>query len=202
MAVEATQALAAFVAGLKYQDLPERVREHTKNVLLDTLACAVAGPPGRGDRPGRTRWPRRWRSRGRSSVIGGDRAVARRRDHAQRLPDHRGDHVRHPPRHADPRHAGGGAAGARDRRARRTVGPRSAGRARRRLRGDDADRRRRRLAGDALEGLARPRRDRSVRCGRRGRPAAQASTPRRWRARSASPAASRPARSPPGARRR
>jgi 2-methylcitrate dehydratase PrpD len=46
MAVEATQALAAFVAGLKYQDLPERVREHTKNVLLDTLACAVAGHQG------------------------------------------------------------------------------------------------------------------------------------------------------------
>ena len=43
---EATQALAAFVAGLKYQDLPERVREHTKNVLLDTLACAVAGHQG------------------------------------------------------------------------------------------------------------------------------------------------------------
>ena len=43
---EATQTLAAFVAGLKYQDLPERVREHTKNVLLDTLACAVAGHQG------------------------------------------------------------------------------------------------------------------------------------------------------------
>ena len=43
---EATQALAAFIAGLKYQDLPERAREHTKNVLLDTLACAVAGHQG------------------------------------------------------------------------------------------------------------------------------------------------------------
>src|SRR5688572_8599029 len=43
---EATQTLAAFAATLKYQDLPERVREHTKNVLLDTLACAVAGHQG------------------------------------------------------------------------------------------------------------------------------------------------------------
>ena len=43
---EATQTLAAFAAGLKYQDLPERVREHVKNVLLDTLACAVAGHKG------------------------------------------------------------------------------------------------------------------------------------------------------------
>ena len=43
---EATQGLAAFIAGLKYQHLPERVREHTKNVLLDTLACAVAGHQG------------------------------------------------------------------------------------------------------------------------------------------------------------
>ena len=39
-----TEALAQFASSLKYEDIPERVREHTKNVLLDTLACAVAGP--------------------------------------------------------------------------------------------------------------------------------------------------------------
>ena len=46
MSGEATQVLAGFAAGLKYDDLPPRVREHTKNVLLDTLACAVAGHQG------------------------------------------------------------------------------------------------------------------------------------------------------------
>ena len=88
------------------------------------------------------RWRRRWRSRAKSSVIGGERLSLAGATHAQRLPDHRRHHVRHPPLHADARHAGGGAAGAGDRRARRAERPRSAGRARGRLRGDDADRRR------------------------------------------------------------
>src|SRR5262245_16241446 len=43
---EATQVLAEFAAKLKYDDIPERVREHCKNVLLDTIACAVAGHQG------------------------------------------------------------------------------------------------------------------------------------------------------------
>ena len=43
---EPTQVLAQFASALKYDNLPERVREHTKNVLLDTLACAVAGEQG------------------------------------------------------------------------------------------------------------------------------------------------------------
>ena len=43
---EATEVLAGFAASLKYDDLPERVREHCKNLLLDTLACAVAGHHG------------------------------------------------------------------------------------------------------------------------------------------------------------
>ena len=46
MAVEATQVLAQFAATLKYDDIPQRVREYCKNVLLDTLACAVAGHQG------------------------------------------------------------------------------------------------------------------------------------------------------------
>jgi len=43
---EATQELARFAATLTYDAIPERVREHCKNVLLDTLACAVAGHQG------------------------------------------------------------------------------------------------------------------------------------------------------------
>jgi 2-methylcitrate dehydratase PrpD len=44
--MEATQVLAQFAATLKYDDIPERVREQAKNLLLDTLACAVAGRHG------------------------------------------------------------------------------------------------------------------------------------------------------------
>ena len=43
---EATQRLASFAANLRYDDLPQRVREHCKNLLLDALACAVAGRLG------------------------------------------------------------------------------------------------------------------------------------------------------------
>jgi 2-methylcitrate dehydratase PrpD len=46
MAEEATQALAQFVSGLRYDDIPVRVREHCKNLLLDALACAVSGRLG------------------------------------------------------------------------------------------------------------------------------------------------------------
>ncbi len=44
--IEATGALAQFAAGLKYDDVPERAREQCKNLLLDALACAVAGKHG------------------------------------------------------------------------------------------------------------------------------------------------------------
>ena len=46
MADEATQALAQFAATLTYDQIPEHVREHCKNLLLDTIACAVAGHRG------------------------------------------------------------------------------------------------------------------------------------------------------------
>jgi 2-methylcitrate dehydratase PrpD len=46
MAAEATQTLAQFVSALRYEDIPSRVRDHCKNLLLDTLACAVAGRLG------------------------------------------------------------------------------------------------------------------------------------------------------------
>ncbi|MBM3356717.1 MAG: MmgE/PrpD family protein [Betaproteobacteria bacterium] len=41
-----TETLARFAAELKYNDIPERVRELCKNFLLDTLACALAGHRG------------------------------------------------------------------------------------------------------------------------------------------------------------
>jgi 2-methylcitrate dehydratase PrpD len=44
--LEPTQRLASFAANLRYDDIPQRVREHCKNLLLDALACAVAGQLG------------------------------------------------------------------------------------------------------------------------------------------------------------
>jgi 2-methylcitrate dehydratase PrpD len=46
MPEEATQALAQFAAALTYEQLPDRVRDHCKNLLLDALACALAGHKG------------------------------------------------------------------------------------------------------------------------------------------------------------
>jgi 2-methylcitrate dehydratase PrpD len=46
MADEATQVLAQFAASLGYDDLPPKVREHCKDLLLDALACALAGHQG------------------------------------------------------------------------------------------------------------------------------------------------------------
>jgi 2-methylcitrate dehydratase PrpD len=46
MAKEATHVLAEFAATLGYDDIPERARAHCKNLILDALACAVAGHRG------------------------------------------------------------------------------------------------------------------------------------------------------------
>ena len=46
MSANLTEELAGFAASLQYENIPERVREHCKNLLLDTLACAVAGHRG------------------------------------------------------------------------------------------------------------------------------------------------------------
>jgi 2-methylcitrate dehydratase PrpD len=46
MAGEATQVLAQFAASLSYDDLPPKVREHCKDLLLDALACALSGHQG------------------------------------------------------------------------------------------------------------------------------------------------------------
>src|SRR5262249_60765682 len=46
MSGNVTEMLAGFAASLQYDDLPAAVRDHCKNLLLDTLACAVAGHRG------------------------------------------------------------------------------------------------------------------------------------------------------------
>lgn len=46
MAVEVTQQLARFAAQLDYDRIPEPAREHCKNLLLDAVACALAGDRG------------------------------------------------------------------------------------------------------------------------------------------------------------
>ncbi len=67
---EATQTLARFAATLTYDDLPPRVRDHTKNLLLDALACAIAG--NRGEETGQVAAFASALARGdESSVIGG-----------------------------------------------------------------------------------------------------------------------------------
>jgi 2-methylcitrate dehydratase PrpD len=43
---EPTRILADFAAGLSYDDLPQRSRDHCKNLILDALACALAGYQG------------------------------------------------------------------------------------------------------------------------------------------------------------
>jgi len=69
---EPTQVLANFAASLKYEHLPERVRESGKNLLLDALACALAG--GHGDETGQVAGLAAALAQSHeSSVIGGDR---------------------------------------------------------------------------------------------------------------------------------
>ncbi|MGE0034559.1 MAG: MmgE/PrpD family protein [Xanthobacteraceae bacterium] len=43
---QVTEQLAGFAAALRYDDLPGHVRDRCKDLLLDTLACAVAGHRG------------------------------------------------------------------------------------------------------------------------------------------------------------
>lgn len=72
MPQEPTQALAQFAATLSYEDIPERTREQCKNLLLDALACAVAGH--RGEETGQVAALAAALAQSReASVIGGDR---------------------------------------------------------------------------------------------------------------------------------
>jgi 2-methylcitrate dehydratase PrpD len=67
---ETTQILAKFAATLTYDALPPRVREHCKALLLDALACAIAG--NRGEETGQVAAFAAALAQGReSSVIGG-----------------------------------------------------------------------------------------------------------------------------------
>jgi len=72
MAGDVTEVLADFAATLQYDDIPERVRDYCKNVLLDTLACAVAGHQGEETHQVAALASGLAQSR-ESSVIGGDR---------------------------------------------------------------------------------------------------------------------------------
>jgi 2-methylcitrate dehydratase PrpD len=69
---EATQALAQFAATLTYDAVPARVREQCKNLLLDTIACALAGHQGEETRQIAALASGLAQS-SESSVIGGDR---------------------------------------------------------------------------------------------------------------------------------
>ena len=72
MPEEATQLLARFAAALTYDQLPDQVKEHCKNLLLDTLACALAGHQGEETQQVAALASSLAQSH-ESSVIGGDR---------------------------------------------------------------------------------------------------------------------------------
>jgi len=73
MAGEVTQELARFAATLTYEQIPERVRECCKDLLLDTLACAVAGHQGEETHQVAALAAGLAQSK-ESSIIGGDRS--------------------------------------------------------------------------------------------------------------------------------
>jgi 2-methylcitrate dehydratase PrpD len=72
MSEEATAALAKFAALLTYEAIPEQVRERCKDLLMDALACAVAGHAGEETHQLAALSSALAQSR-ESSVIGGDR---------------------------------------------------------------------------------------------------------------------------------
>src|SRR5688572_18607135 len=72
MAGNPTQELARFAATLDYDRIPERTREYTKDLLLDALACAVAGHLGEETSQVEA-FAQALAQSNESSVIGGDR---------------------------------------------------------------------------------------------------------------------------------
>jgi 2-methylcitrate dehydratase PrpD len=72
MSEEATAVLAGFAASLTYEAIPERVRDRCKDLLLDALACAVAGHAGEETHQVAALSSALAQSR-ESTVIGGDR---------------------------------------------------------------------------------------------------------------------------------
>jgi 2-methylcitrate dehydratase PrpD len=72
MASSVTEVLAQFAATLTYDTIPDRVREYCKNLLLDTLVCALAGHLGEETHQVAALAAGLAESR-ESSIIGGDR---------------------------------------------------------------------------------------------------------------------------------
>ena len=76
MSEEATAVLADFAASLTYEAIPERVRDYCRDLLLDALACAVAGDAGEETHQLPALSSALAQSR-ESTVIGGDRLSLR-----------------------------------------------------------------------------------------------------------------------------
>ena len=73
MPANPTETLARFASTLTYERIPARTREYTKNLLLDALACAVAGHLG--EETGQVAaFAGALAQSTESSVIGGDRS--------------------------------------------------------------------------------------------------------------------------------
>jgi len=73
MAGETTQALAGFAAALTYDQIPTAAREHCKNLLLDAVACALAGHQGE-ETAQVAAFASALAQSGESSIIGGGRS--------------------------------------------------------------------------------------------------------------------------------
>jgi 2-methylcitrate dehydratase PrpD len=69
---ELTTTLAQFASGLRYEDIPARVREKVKDLLLDAAACALAGWRGE-DTEKVLRFAAALASSQESSIVGGGR---------------------------------------------------------------------------------------------------------------------------------
>ena len=72
MSATPTAELARFIAQLQYEDLPAAIRERVKDIILDTLASAIAGRQGH-ESPQVRALARALGSSGEASVIGGER---------------------------------------------------------------------------------------------------------------------------------
>jgi 2-methylcitrate dehydratase PrpD len=67
-----TATLSDFASGLRFEDIPERTREYCKDLLLDALACALAGYAGE-DTPKVSAFASRLAKSNESGVIGAGR---------------------------------------------------------------------------------------------------------------------------------
>ena len=67
-----TATLASFASNIRYEDIPERIREYAKDLLLDAVACALAGYAGE-DTSKVSRFASQLAQSKESSVIGGSR---------------------------------------------------------------------------------------------------------------------------------